>query len=83
MYDPPASRFACRVPLLLTQKGEGGVVSPLCPSDISPAQRGKPCPMTTPITLSLALSHRGRGDCAALPLWIPACAGIRWVMRVH
>ena len=24
VYDPPASRFACRVPLLLTQKGEGG-----------------------------------------------------------
>ena len=23
MYDPPASRFARRVPLLLTQKGEG------------------------------------------------------------
>ena len=23
VYEPPASRFACRVPLLLTQKGEG------------------------------------------------------------
>ena len=22
-YEPPTSRFACRVPLLLTQKGEG------------------------------------------------------------
>ena len=37
-------------------------VGPLCPSDISPAQRGKPGPMATPITLTLALSHRGRGD---------------------
>ena len=26
VYEPPASRCACRVPLLLTQKGEGGMV---------------------------------------------------------
>ena len=50
---------------------------PLCPSDISHAQRGKPYPMATPITLTLALSHQGRGDIAtSQPLWIPACAGM-------
>ena len=48
---------------------------PLCPSDISPAERGKPCPMATPITLTLALSHQGRGDASSRPLWIPACGG--------
>ncbi len=58
-------------------------VSPLCPSDISPAERGKPCPVAAPITLTLALSHRGRGDAAACPLWmgvqpaeVPAFAGM-------
>ena len=34
--------------------------------------RGIPCPLATPFTLSLALSHRGRGDllCSALALGI-------------
>ena len=30
-----------------------------------------------PVTLTLALSHQGRGDVvAARTLWIPACAGM-------
>ena len=34
-------------------------------------------PMAALLTLTLALSHRGRGDTAAArPLWIPACAGM-------
>ena len=38
-----------------------------------PRVAGKPCPMATPITLTLALSHRGRGDtiCYALPPVLP------------
>ena len=41
---------------------------PLCPSDISPVNGGNPA---APVTLTLALSHRGRGDTAASrPLWM-------------
>ena len=41
---------------------------PLCPLDISPVNGGNP---TAPVTLTLALSHRGRGDTAASgPLWM-------------
>ena len=41
---------------------------PLCPSDISPVNGGNP---SAPVTLTLALSHRGRGDSAASrPLWM-------------
>ncbi len=34
VYEPPASRFACRVPLLLTQKGEGGLPAPGIPRSL-------------------------------------------------
>ena len=34
--EPPASRFACRVPLLLTQKGEVGLPRPLVASHSHP-----------------------------------------------
>ena len=41
---------------------------PLCPSDISPVNGGNP---SAPVTLTLTLSHRGRGDSAASrPLWM-------------
>ena len=43
------------------------------PLDIPP-RSGNP---SAPVTLTLALSHRGRGDAASSrPLWIPAFAGM-------
>ena len=52
VYDSPASRFACRVPLLLTQKWEGWPF-PLSPITLTPGSSPGQ---------ALALSHRGRGD---------------------
>ena len=65
---------------------------PLCPSDISPAERGKPGPLAAPFTLPLRpplnLPLGGGGKVARergyhrLPvlLWIPACAGMTGVL---
>ena len=38
--EPPASRFARRVPLLLAQKGEGTLLAPLAPPSI-PLREGE------------------------------------------
>ena len=55
-------RFARSRPLALCE-GEG----PLCPSDISPAERGQPYPLVA----VLQWSHGGeRGFCPALPQWL-------------
>ncbi len=41
-------------------------------------ERGISGSMAAPFTLTLALSHRGRGNYTALPLWIPGFAGMTW-----
>ena len=59
---PCEGRFARSRPLALCE-GEG----PLCPSDISPAERGQPYPLVA----VLQWSHGGeRGFCPALPQWL-------------
>ena len=79
VYEPPASRCACRVPLLLTQKGEGwrwdAPSRLLSPFTLAPGSS----PGQAPI-----LSDQERGDAAAAhsPLWIPAYAGMMRSLRV-
>ena len=48
---------------------------PLCPSDISPASGGNPS-TRAPITLTLALSRRGRGDTRVLPEGVFGVGGV-------
>ena len=50
-------------------------VCPLCPSDISPASGGNPS-TRAPITLTLALSRRGRGDTRVLPEGVFGVGGV-------
>ncbi len=56
---------------------------PLCPSDISTAQRGKPAPLSPLFTITLASPIEGEGD-RRLPRasGYPVCAGMTVEMRV-
>ena len=89
---PRSHRFACSRPLTLKRRRRAGcrpalVGGPLCPSDISPRERGKPWCFASFGRFPLGFSTFWRGNPAARPhLWVtapvsqygPGFAGMRW-----